>query len=145
MSDTTNPNGQALVIYCAAEAAFSDKSAGFWNNEYGWTTLDKATLFSPDEARALSLPIGAGVVKWENRARFSSVKQQNVECPVAPEVLPTLEVTLKATYNLNGVSLRDLKGDLRARLYSAIGNGLLSGHSEAEVETYHLEVREVAS
>lgn len=119
--------------------------AGFWNNEFGWTTYEQATLFSQEEKRTLSLPIGAGEVKWENREHFAHLEAQKSQGQATPEALPVLEVTLKVTYNLNGASFRELKAELESRIYSAIGNGMLSGDSEAEVDTYHLQVQEVRS
>jgi hypothetical protein len=33
--------------------------AGYWNNDFGWVTLEQATRFSAEEAQKMSLPIAA--------------------------------------------------------------------------------------
>lgn len=46
-----------FVIFSASEAMANDDGAGFWSNEFGWTTLEQATRF--DQAGGL-MPISAG-------------------------------------------------------------------------------------
>lgn len=46
ISNATYAEGDAFlnwVIYSPSQAKLSDDKAGFWSNEYGWTTLDLAT------------------------------------------------------------------------------------------------------
>jgi hypothetical protein len=49
-------------------------------------------------------------------------------------------VTLDVTYALNGQSLDDLKELLNNGIQRAIGGGMLTGHTEAEVESYSVGV-----
>lgn len=45
------------VVYSRSEAAYSDDQAGYWSNEYGWTTFDLATRF---DAKRRNLPVSRG-------------------------------------------------------------------------------------
>ncbi len=47
-----------FVIFSRSEAIRGDGQAGFWSNEYGWTTLDLATKF--DVNVGIDLPVSHG-------------------------------------------------------------------------------------
>lgn len=57
LANETYSEGEAFqdwVIYSASEAAVSEDNAGFWSNEYGWTTFNLATRFGGCD---LDLPV----------------------------------------------------------------------------------------
>lgn len=61
IANETYAEGDAFndwVIFSRSEAVAQD-GAGFWSNEYGWTTLDLATKF--EGASVQDLPISAGM------------------------------------------------------------------------------------
>lgn len=51
------------------------------------------------------------------------------------------KVTLNGLVDLNGLSIQDLENHLRHEMVNAIGNGLITGHTRAEVDEYQLEVK----
>lgn len=55
------------VIFSPSEAATQD-GAGFWSNEYGWTTLDLATKFG---ATTWELPSARQSWRWGRSSRSS--------------------------------------------------------------------------
>lgn len=63
MTNLTNPLAVQLaasvVIFSAHQATQSGDGAGFWSNSEGWTGLESATLFTPEESRTFGLPMGA--------------------------------------------------------------------------------------
>lgn len=63
MTNLTNPLAVQLaasvVIFSEHLATQSGDGAGFWSNSEGWTGLESATLFSPEESRTFGLPLGA--------------------------------------------------------------------------------------
>lgn len=52
-----------FVLYSESESLANDEEgmpvAGYWNNDFGWVTLEQATRFSAEEAQKMSLPIAA--------------------------------------------------------------------------------------
>lgn len=63
MTNLTNPIAVQLaasvVIYSCHEAGLSGDGAGFWSNSAGWTALEDATLFTPQQSLDFGLPLGA--------------------------------------------------------------------------------------
>jgi hypothetical protein len=63
---------------------------------------------------------------------------------IKPEVeandLVMLRLVLDVTYDLHGESVSDIRTRMNKAVFDAIGNGLLTGETEAEVETYSIEV-----
>lgn len=57
---------------------------------------------------------------------------------VPPAQSPSVSIllTLNITYTANGVPAKELKGNLEAMLEYAIGNGMLTGSTEAEVDSW---------
>jgi hypothetical protein len=53
-----------------------------------------------------------------------------------------LKAELRVTYTPNGMTTAELKALLDGNLSHAIGSGLLSGHSSAEVEGYSIRIIE---
>ena len=54
-----------------------------------------------------------------------------------------LRLTLDVEYELNGEEVYFLKNNLESLVFRAVGEGLLTGHSEAEVEYWTYEVEEI--
>jgi len=87
MTNLTNPIAVQLaasvVIYSQHQAALSGDGAGFWSNGSGWTVLEEATLFTPEQSRAFGLPMGAHPdVRWlpgADAARVVLVDQVKAE------------------------------------------------------------------
>lgn len=52
----------------------------------------------------------------------------------------SFKVTLEGLVDLNGLPKEELEHHLRIGLMNAIGNGLITGHTEAEVDGYQLGV-----
>lgn len=59
ISDEDLPQSDTSVVYSPNEAAISD-SAGYWNNEDGWVTIESASKFKTCECQQLNLPISTG-------------------------------------------------------------------------------------
>ena len=54
-----------------------------------------------------------------------------------------LQLTATVDYTLNGTRVAFLKDMLTALIHDAYGNGELTGITDAEVEKYHVDVREI--
>lgn len=52
----------------------------------------------------------------------------------------SFEVVLNGTVELNGLQKEALEAHLHTCMMRAIGDGLITGHTEAEVDEYHLSV-----
>lgn len=46
---------KSLVIF--SQHACDEDGYGFWSNEFGWTVLDEATLFTQQESAEVNLPL----------------------------------------------------------------------------------------
>jgi hypothetical protein len=44
------------VIYSFEETTAQDEPL-FWNNEFGWTSIESATIFTEDDTKVLNLPL----------------------------------------------------------------------------------------
>lgn len=55
----------------------------------------------------------------------------------------TLELRLRVTYDLNGVALKELYRLLDYAVRHLMGEGLITGETEAVVDDYRYEVKEV--
>jgi len=55
----------------------------------------------------------------------------------------TLKLTLTVTYNPNGVSEKELAGNLRYLAEYAMGNGILTGETGATVEAWEDTIERV--
>lgn len=51
-----------------------------------------------------------------------------------------IELILKVDYELNSASFEDMKRELQSLVFNAAGNGLLSGETDAEVETWQADI-----
>lgn len=49
-------------------------------------------------------------------------------------------VKLEGIVDLNGMPKEELQAHLRREMLNAIGNGLITGYTEAEVDEYRLDV-----
>jgi hypothetical protein len=67
--------------------------------------------------------------------------QVQIHAPDEPQTV-RLRLTLDVTYTLNGNSVADMQDRLRQAVEHAIGNGMLTGDSAAEVDEYSAEVVE---
>lgn len=56
---------ERFLIFCRDEHDAGD-GAGFWSNEFGWTTRCEATVFTRDELSRIRLPMGCGPVTWQH-------------------------------------------------------------------------------
>lgn len=53
----------------------------------------------------------------------------------------TMRLVLDVTYTPNGVDVASLQSMLESMCTRAIGNGMLTGHTEAEVDSYSADIR----
>lgn len=127
-------SNKSYVIYSPNESEAMNR-AGFWSNEFGWTTFDEATRFSQQDTQTVSLPDSTGT-----DARWMLWEEANVSYggPV-PEVV-TVRLTLDVTYALNGENATEMGICLRKMCERAIGEGMLTGETDAEVEEYSMDV-----
>jgi hypothetical protein len=56
-----------------------------------------------------------------------------------------IRLTLDVTYRLNGENIAEMQKNLRRMVERAIGEGLLTGETDAEVDEYSMEVKEFAA
>lgn len=125
----------AYVIYSPNESAVSD-GAGFWSNEFGWSMFDRATRFSQQETQTMSLPVSTGAdakwVPWE---------EANISygAPISETV--KVRLTLDVTYALNGENATEMVSRLRKMCERAIGEGMLTGETDAEIDEYSMDAR----
>lgn len=124
-----------FVIYSPTEAA-ECFGAGFWNNEEGWTEFEEATLFTEAEARSLNLPASVG-----NDARF--VEESSAwaaYCEEQGTQIARVRLTADVDYALSDETADEMIAFLERATRMAIGNGMLSGDTSAEVDEYDLKV-----
>lgn len=125
----------SYVIYSPNESACSSDGAGFWSNDFGWTTLDQATRFSEQEKQVFDLPMSTGA-----DAAWADWDKANASYGVpAPETV-NVRLTLDVTYDLNGENAVEMVSRLRKMCERAIGEGMLTGETDAEVEEYSMDV-----
>ena len=123
------------VIYSPNESA-TCFGAGFWNNEDGWTEFEGATLFSEEEARSLNLPTSVG-----DDARFVEKEAAwAAYCGQQEPNIARIRLTIDVDYALNDESAEGMQDFLERATRRAIGNGMLSGDTSAEVDEYDLKV-----
>ena len=122
-----------FVAYSPNESAISD-GAGFWSNGQGWVTLEDASRFTKDEIDRMTLPISTGQdarwVLWEEA--HESYGGQATETA-------KVRLTLDVTYALNGVDAAEMVSRLHKMCERAIGDGMLTGETAAEVEEYSMD------
>lgn len=128
-----------FVIYSPNESALSS-GAGFWCNTDGWVDLPSATVFLAAEREMISLPLSTG-----SDARYVALEEANKQYSeafaLAPSSQVTLRLTLDVTYRLNGETVDEMVARLQKLCEQAIGNGMLTGESEAEVDEYSMEAK----
>lgn len=124
----------AYVIYSSNESAMSD-SAGFWNSDSGWTTFARATRFSYAETQTLSLPVSTG-----EDAAWVLWREADASYGVFSMDTADVRLTLDVTYVLNEESAMGMAELLRRMCRRAIGDGMLTGETGAEVDEYSLDV-----
>lgn len=135
MVSTSNCATGGYVIYSPNESASSGDGAGFWSNDLGWTTLDQATRFSEQEKQAFCLPMSTGA-----DAAWADCDEASASYGVpAPETV-NVRLTLDVTYALNGENAAEMVSRLRKMCERAIGEGMLTGETDAEVEEYSMDV-----
>lgn len=118
-----------FVIFSANEAELSGR-AGYWHNENGWVLLDDATWFTAKERDGLNLPLSSG-----NDAKLEPWPDaHDRESARVSEQLVRVRMVLDVAYLPNGLSPDELVSDLTHRAERAIGDGMLTGDSSAEVE-----------
>lgn len=123
------------VIYSPNESA-TCFGAGFWNNEDGWTEFEGATLFSEAEARSLNLPMSVG-----NDARFvEKAAAWAAYCGERGTQIARVRLTADVDYALGDETAEEMRAFLERSTRMAIGNGMLSGDTSAEVDEYSLKV-----
>lgn len=72
-----------FMIYSSNESAISCGN-GFWSNEFGWTCIEDATLFSENDRAAVQMPISTGGdAKWIPLDLDYSWSQENDPMTVA--------------------------------------------------------------
>lgn len=64
------------------------------------------------------------------RAKYGSLSPNNA----------TLLLSIEATYSLNGEAIETMRENLEQMVKNAIGNGMLTGNTAAEVDTYKFEI-----
>lgn len=124
---------ESFVIYSANESALSDDGAGFWSQEYGWTTLEQAFLFSESEASELGLPLSTGNdAKW---VRYVEAAKHYASEPVQ-ESSTNIEEQIGAS--LNAMTQEDSRGQVFA-FYRE--NGKLV---PKEIDPYSVELQKLS-
>lgn len=122
-----------LVVYSPNESAASD-GAGFWSNTYGWVDFSQATRFTKAETERLSLPISTG-----HDARWVLWEDANKSYGGQASDTVKVRLTLDVTYALNGVDAAEMVSRLHKMCERAIGDGMLTGETAAEVEEYSMD------
>lgn len=117
-----------FVIFSANEAELSGR-AGYWHNENGWVLLDDATWFAASDRATINLPLSSG-----NDARLEPWPDAHNRESSRGEQLVRVRLVLDVAYLPYGLSPDELVSNLTRRTEQAIGNGMLTGNSPAEVE-----------
>ena len=125
----------SYVIYSPNESACSSDGAGFWSNDFGWTTLDQATRFSEQEKQVFDLPMSTGA-----DAAWADWDKANASYGAPAPGTVKVRLTLNITYDLNGENAVEMVSRLRKMCERAIGDGMLTGETDAEVEEYSMDV-----
>lgn len=122
------------VIFSATQAAASD-GAGFWSGDNGWRCLESVKTFSPQEMLSVRLPLST-----DPDAKWMPWNEANaIYGPPAKETFKA-RLTLDVTYTLNGENSVEMISRLRRMCEQAIGEGMLTGESDAEVEQHSIDV-----
>ncbi len=124
----------SYVIYSPNESACSSDGAGFWSNDFGWTTLDQATRFSEQEKQVFDLPMSTGA-----DAAWADWDKANASYGAPAPGTVKVRLTLNITYDLNGENAVEMVSRLRKMCERAIGEGMLTGETDAEVEEYSMD------
>lgn len=124
----------AYVIYSPTESAVSD-GAGFWSNDVGWAMFDQATQFSKQETQTVNLPESMG-----SDAKWMPLEEANSSHGAPSSETLQVRMTLDVTYSLNGENATEMVGRLRKMCERAIGEGMLTGETDAEVDVHSLDV-----
>jgi len=80
----STPDAEQWVIFAASErddfASGEALDSGYWDNEDGWSALERATVFTRDERESFSLPMSAGNdAQWVRLGQAGDVGRQAAE------------------------------------------------------------------
>ena len=64
-----------------------DNPSEFWDNEWGWMSIEDATAFTKEEAREYDLPIGG---RWIGQARMFAANDLYAACQYVAELTDPL-------------------------------------------------------
>lgn len=125
----TKPDGLLPVVYDGEVCGHAKSAEEALECGYNFVCAD---VSEPMHAEKVEWPIG------EDRAK---APVWVVRDGAKPE-LARIRLTLDVTYDLNGENAVEMQKNLRRMAERAIGEGLLTGESDAEVDQYSMEVTE---
>jgi hypothetical protein len=79
--------------------------------------------------------------------RIVDVDGDEIEClakELSHQIKKSLQLTLDVTYIPKGVSVEELKARLEHLVRHGVGEGLLTGDTEVEVDAWDFSIKEVA-
>ncbi|WP_265304482.1 hypothetical protein [Verminephrobacter eiseniae] len=123
----------AYVIYSPNESAVMS-GAGFWSHEFGWEIFDHVSRFSYQETQTFKLPLSIG-----HDTRWVLWEGANAGYGGPPAETVRVRLTFDITYSLNGERATEMVDRLRNMCERAIGEGMLTGESAAEVDEYAMD------
>ena len=119
------------VLFSQEELSKSDDSAGFWSDANGWTTLADATVYYDEDVKESRLPLLSDA-RW--------VLMEDAEARYGASNVAKMRLILDVTYNLNGENAVEMASNLRKMCNRAIGEGMLTGEADAEVDESDIRV-----
>lgn len=119
------------VLFSKDEVSKSDDNAGFWSDELGWTTLPGATVYYDEDVKESRLPLLSDA-RW--------ILKEDAEAHYGASNVVKMRLILDVTYNLNGENAVEMASNLRKMCNRAIGEGMLTGEADAEVDESDIRV-----
>ena len=101
----------------------------------------KRNLLSPAADAHMAVLTEKGLARASELDAVASLPQTSTESESAGA---SFKLTLNVTYSLNGVAPTEMANNLRKMCEKAIGDGMLTGSTDAEVAEYAMDVEAVA-
>ena len=121
-----------------------EDGVSYWNSVYYSECLD---TFDPISAETALDPHWTTLDELTEHGAYSSFNREVLSAyfklkgiPSSAKNIANLELTVTATIDLADESVQSVKESIKWALSSAIGNGLITGHSSAEVIEYSSDV-----
>ena len=100
-------------------------------DELGWTTLPGATVYYDEDVKESRLPLLSDA-RW--------ILKEDAEARYGASNVVKMRLILDVTYNLNGENAIEMASNLRKMCNRAIGDGMLTGETDAEVDESDIRV-----